>query len=152
MENGLTGLIILAFRSMTITGLGLLLWGFYPGFMILDRWLRTMPMAKVERLIHFRGKGIPGNPNRLHLHSRVCPWTFPKRLAKSTLLGKKMFEFRKRSCHLRYSLWQCSGKGPWMRICDAGAFFQCSFLKAIDPSTWKTPIVSHDEYELIQKV
>lgn len=40
---------------------------------------------------------------------------------------------------------------PWMYICDAGPFFQCSFLTAIHPKDWLVPIVTQDEYDLIER-
>ena len=40
---------------------------------------------------------------------------------------------------------------PWMYICDTGAFFQSSFLSAIDPKDWTVPIVSQAEFDLIER-
>lgn len=40
---------------------------------------------------------------------------------------------------------------PWMYICDAGPFFQTSFLNAIHPGEWTSPVVTQDEYDLIEK-
>lgn len=122
--------------------------GFYLGYDF-DRWLCTMPEKKVERLLTTEGRESrkSASPN---LHSRVLPVDMPYGW-QINMLGKKMFEFRKRSCHCDIFYCKCPGKGPWMRICDAGPFFQSSFLKAIDPSTWKEPIVTNNEYELIKK-
>lgn len=39
---------------------------------------------------------------------------------------------------------------PWMYICDSGPFFQTSFLNAINPKDWSTPIVSQAEYDRIE--
>lgn len=39
--------------------------------------------------------------------------------------------------------------GPWLHICDAGPFFQTSFLNVINPAKWQDPIVSQAEYEMI---
>lgn len=146
-ENGLDWLDILDFLYSHYQP-GYAFVGFYLGYDF-DRWLRTMPMAKVERLLTSEGRESRKSKSP-KLHSRVLPVDFPDGW-QINMLGKKMFEFRKRSCHCDIFYCKCPGKGPWMRICDAGPFFQCSFLKAIDPSTWQTPIVSADEYELIQK-
>jgi hypothetical protein len=146
-ENGLDWTDILAFLySHYVRGYAFV--GFYLGYDF-DQWLRTMPQKKVERLLTSEGRAArkSTSPN---LHSRVLPVDMPNGW-QVNMLGKKMFEFRKRSCHCDILYCKCPGKGPWMRICDAGPFFQSSFLKAIDPSTWKTPIVSNDEYELIKK-
>lgn len=40
---------------------------------------------------------------------------------------------------------------PWMYICDTGPFFQSSFLTAIDPKNWETPILTDEEYEVIRE-
>lgn len=121
--------------------------GFYLGYDF-DRWLATMPQKKVERLLTAEGRESRKS-NSPNLHNRVLPvdldgWQI-------NMLGKKMLEFRKRSCHCNILYCKCPGKGPWIRVCDAGSFFQSSFLTAINPAKWETPIVSNDEYELIEK-
>lgn len=40
---------------------------------------------------------------------------------------------------------------PWMYVCDAGPFFQTSFLNAIHPKQWSNPVVTQDEYDLIER-
>lgn len=146
-ENGLDWTEILGFLYSHYRP-GYAFVGFYLGYDF-DRWLATMPESKVERLLTTEGRNSrkSTSPN---LHSRVLPVDFPGGW-QINMLGKKMFEFRKRSCHCDILYCKCPGKGPWMRICDAGAFFQSSFLTAIDPSKWDTPIVTNDEYELIKK-
>lgn len=146
-ENGLHWTAILEFLYSHYRP-GYAFVGFYLGYDF-DRWLCTMPMAKVHRLLTIEGRESRKS-NSPKLHGRVLPVDFPHGW-QINMLGKKMFEFRKRSCHCDILYCDCPGKGPWMRICDAGPFFQCSFLKAIDPKTWETPIVSNDEYELIEK-
>ena len=53
----------------------------------------------------------------------------------------KRFSLRRRTA---------SGKGPWMHICDAGPFFQSSFLKAINPASWPDPICSREIFARIE--
>jgi DNA polymerase family B len=121
--------------------------GFYLGYDF-DRWLRTMPMKKVERLLTNEGRESRKSKSE-NLHGRVLPVDLPRGW-QINMLGKKMLEFRKRICHC--DIVYCSHpKGPWMRICDAGAFFQTSFLNVIDPKNWDQPILSQDEYESIKK-
>lgn len=146
-ENGLEWRQILTFLYKHNSP-GIAFVGFYLGYDF-DRWLRTMPMAKVQRLLTSEGRESrkSKSPN---LHSRVLPVDMPDGW-QINMLGKKMFEFRRRACHCDIFYCKCPGKEPWMRICDAGAFFQTSFLTAIDPNTWQEPIVSNDEYELIKK-
>lgn len=145
-ENGLEWPDILTFLYNHYER-GIAFVGFYLGYDF-DRWLCTMPRNKVERLVTSEGRESrkSKSPN---LHNRVLPVDLGQ--WQINMLGKKMFEFRKRACHCDILYCKCSGKEPWMRICDAGAFFQTSFLKAIDPRKWKNPIVSNDEYELIKK-
>ncbi len=40
---------------------------------------------------------------------------------------------------------------PWMYICDTGPFFQTSFLNAIHPKQWQDPVVTPEEYEIIER-
>lgn len=40
---------------------------------------------------------------------------------------------------------------PWMYICDTGSFFQTSFLNAIHPKQWTVPVVTQQEYDLIER-
>ena len=122
--------------------------GFYLGYDF-DRWLCTMPEKKVERLLTAEGRESRKSKSD-NLHGRVLPVDLPGGW-QVNMLGKKMLEFRKRSCRCDILYCKCPGKGPWVRVCDSGPFFQTSFLKAIDPRTWKQPIVTNDEYELIKK-
>lgn len=122
--------------------------GFYLSYDF-DRWLCTMPRNKVGRLLTTEGRESRKSKSA-YLHSRVLPVDMPNGW-QINMLGKKMFEFRRRNCHCDLFYCKCPGKGPWMRICDTGPFFQSSFLAAIDPSKWQTPIVSVDEYEFIKK-
>lgn len=146
-ENGLYWIDILEFLYKHYQP-GIAFIGFYLGYDF-DRWLCTMPENKVARLLTSEGRESRKSKSD-KLHGRVLPVDFPGGW-QINMLGKKMFEFRKRACHCDILYCKCPGKGPWMRICDAGPFFQCSLVKAIDPSTWKEPIVSYDEYELIVK-
>jgi hypothetical protein len=120
--------------------------GFYLSYDF-DRWLCTMPKERVARLITSEGRiaRMSKSPN---LHSRVLPvdigyWQI-------LMLGKKMMQIRKRHCRCETNC-RCTGKTPWMTICDAGPFFQTSFLKAIDPKSWQEPIVTQYEYDKIKE-
>lgn len=42
-------------------------------------------------------------------------------------------------------------RDKWLTICDAGPFFQCSFLRAIDPGKWRAPIVTTAEFDTIRR-
>src|SRR5258708_10701681 len=85
MKMDLTGLIYLLF-SMTITGLGLLLWGF--------TWVMILTVGYVQcQWQKWKGSSLPregnlGNPNRLIYIAGFCPWTF-QTVGKSTCLERK---------------------------------------------------------------
>jgi hypothetical protein len=53
------------------------------------------------------------------------------------LLGSKRLRLRK------------NGSDRWMYICDAGPFFQKSFLSVIDPQKWSEPVVTREEYDKV---
>ena len=44
-----------------------------------------------------------------------------------------------------------AGEKGWMYVCDAGPFFQTSFLNVIDPKKWQQPVVSQAEFDLIKE-
>jgi DNA polymerase type B, organellar and viral len=120
--------------------------GFYLGYDF-DRWLRTMPQNKVAKLLTDEGKKSRISKSDV-LHGLVLPVDLGEWQIK--MIGKKLFQFRKRTCYC--DTYFCEHpKGKWMFICDAGPFFQSSFLKAIDPKSWKEPIVTQYEYDLIKK-
>lgn len=146
-ENGLQWWDILAFLyTKYVPGVAFV--GFYLGYDF-DRWLCTMPENKVERLLTSEGRESRKSKSA-KLRGKVLAVDMPYGW-QINMLGKKMFEFRKRSCNCDVFYCKCPGKGPWMRICDAGPFFQSSFLSAIDPREWRDPIVTQDEFELIVK-
>lgn len=121
--------------------------GFYLSYDF-DRWIRTMAYDRAYRLVTSEGRTIRKSKSPKQ-HGKVLPVDMPFGW-QINMLGKKMFEFRKRSCNC--TLYFCKHpKGPFVRVCDAGPFFQCSFLKAIDPRKWTKPIVTMAEYELIKK-
>lgn len=39
----------------------------------------------------------------------------------------------------------------WMYICDSGSFFQTSLMTVINPKNWATPIVSDEEYAILER-
>lgn len=51
----------------------------------------------------------------------------------------------------RFKLRPRGSSDSWLYVCDAGPFFQTSFLKAIDPKSWPVPILSGEEYERIRE-
>lgn len=51
----------------------------------------------------------------------------------------------------RFKLKPVGHSGPYLWVNDVGGFFQTSFLSAIDPKNWPTPILSDSEYETIRR-
>jgi len=72
---------------------------------------------------------MSGN-NRIPFPVEYLGWEFD-------ILGMKRFKLRPQ------------GSQSWMYICDVGPFFQTSFLKALDPSKWPTPVCTQQEYDVI---
>lgn len=67
------------------------------------------------------------------------------------LLGNKRLRIRPKSCKCPNAT--CSHKHkPWMYICDAGPFFQSSFLNVIDPRGWAdgSAVITLSDYETIR--
>lgn len=64
---------------------------------------------------------------------RVGPWRL------DMMAGKRLT-----ICHIDHP-------GVTVTVCDVGAFFQTSFLKAIDPQDWLDPICTTEEFEIIKR-
>jgi hypothetical protein len=74
------------------------------------------------------------------------------------LMGMKRLSIRPRpeGCECYERSMKCTHKQlPWMHICDAGSFFQMSFMSVIDPKLWTQDPggwpVTQEEYNLILK-
>ena len=67
------------------------------------------------------------------------------------IMSGRRLRLRPKNCQCTISLCKCKNKPRWMYICDAGGFFQTSFLVAINPKKWPEAILSDDEYATIQR-
>lgn len=114
--------------------------GFYLGYDF-AQWLRDLPEERARMLI--TDEGIAKRRRTAAPYLPPFPvhyegWDFD-------MLGMRRFRLRPSA-----PLEPGSKKfRPWLTICDVGAFFQCSFLKAIDPRKARTPIVTQAEYDQI---
>lgn len=117
--------------------------GFYLGYDF-TQWLRTIPKGKAWSLLHKQGvekrkrKGSSENPvpYPVWLYGEASNW-------EVDILGEKRFK-------LRPLVPKENRDGyPWLYVCDAGPFFQSSFLTAINPAKWPDPIATDEEYALI---
>lgn len=109
--------------------------GYFLGYDF-THWLRSLPEDRARMLLTKIGKAsrerkLSGG-NHVPFPVGYGDWEFD-------LLGTKRFKLRKK------------GAQSWMYVCDVGPFFQKSFVKAIDPSAWTTPVCTADQYATIVK-
>lgn len=109
--------------------------GYYLGYDF-TQWFRTLPGERARMLLSKEGiaKRKPKNP--------VNPIPFPVewRGWKFDILNYKRFKL------------QAEGSSEWLYVCDAGSFFQTSFLNAIDPKNWQdSKICTEEELETIRE-
>lgn len=107
--------------------------GYYLGYDF-TMWLKGLPEERARMLLTEEGIA-----KRKPKSKRRNPTPFPVEWEgwEFDALGLKRFKLRR------------LGTKNWMYICDVGSFFQTSFLKAIDPREWPTPLLSEDEYAVI---
>lgn len=123
--------------------------GFYLGYDF-TQIFKTLPEDKAWALLTTEGRAvrkhrIPGKAP----HPVECQgvdgktWQFD-------ILGMKRLRIRPKTCQCPFPTCKCKHK-PWMYICDAGGFFQSSFMTVINPDDWKdgTAVVTAEEYATI---
>lgn len=107
--------------------------GFYLGYDFTE-WTKSLPEHRARMLYTDEGKAKRSRKasggNTIPFPVRWGHWEFD-------ILGMKRFKFRLR------------GSTEWVYVCDVGPFFQSSFVKAIDPSKWDSPICTEEEYAII---
>ena len=107
--------------------------GFFLGYDF-TQWFKTLPETRAWYLLSEQGRAKRARSrsggNRTPFAVRCDGWEFD-------ILGMKRFRLRR------------EGEKGWMYINDAGAFFQTSLMKAIDPKGWQDPIVTEREYETL---
>lgn len=131
--------------------------GFFLGYDF-AQWLRTIPDTKAWRLLH--KKGIA---SRSHSNPDVpIPWPVTWAGWDFDILGTKRFKLRPhvpyaqreiKVVHHRDGTFTERRVHPhkWMYICDTGSYFQTSLMKAIDPKDWNIPIVTEEEFRILQE-
>jgi hypothetical protein len=118
--------------------------GYYLGYDF-TQWIKTLPEDRARRLLTIEGKESRRSTSP-KLRGRFLPVSVDD--WEIDLLGSKRFQFRYRPC--RCETMKCEhNAGPWLYVCDAGPFFQTSFLNTIDPKQWQEPIVSAEVFETI---
>lgn len=104
--------------------------GFFLGYDF-TQWVKTLPEERARMLLTSQGiarrikrTGHGAFPVRYH------GWEFD-------MLGTRRFKLR------------AEGDPRWMYICDAGPYFQTSFLSVINPVKWNDPVVSDEEFAIV---
>jgi hypothetical protein len=137
--------------------------GFFLGYDF-SQWFQSIPDLAGWKMFHKDGiaSRLPSNaemkyPFPVYVQNR---W-------EMDILGMKRFKLRP---HVKKKDWpncQVAHKTPdqieaclsgahrkhphkWMYICDTGGFFQTSLMNVINPKKWPTPIVSDQEWSILQ--
>jgi len=112
----------------------------YVGFFLsydFTQWLKHLPENRARMLL--TDEGI-NRRKRSRSGANHRPFPVEHRGWELDFLGLKRFRFRE------------TGAESWMYICDTGAYFQTSFLNAIDPNKWPDgPIVTDAEFKTISE-
>lgn len=125
-------------------GRGVAYVGFFLGYDF-TQILKTLPEDTAWMLLTSEGRALRAHrvkgkePHPVQLDG----WQFD-------ILGMKRLRIRPKRCMCRNATCACKGKAPWMYVCDAGGFWQTSFLNVINPKGWMDPIVSFEEYEKVR--
>lgn len=132
--------------------------GFFLGYDF-THWLRSLSDGRAWKLLHKDGivsRTRKGDDNPRPWPVRYGEWEFD-------ILANKRFMLRPFVKYedvpevvVNHKDGTASTKKmprPWMYICDAGPFFQSSFLTAIkpNPKTWITPICTPAEFAVIEE-
>jgi hypothetical protein len=136
--------------------------GFYLGYDF-AQWLRDIPESRARKLL--TEDGIKSRIRRTEEGKRLAPWPVDWGEWQFDMLHGRRFKLRRETPARMEYRGNHDGRSPtreavaadpsleampWMTICDTGPFFQSSFLKAIDPSSWRVPIVTAQEFETIK--
>jgi hypothetical protein len=118
--------------------------GFYLGYDF-TQWLKTFPEDRARKLLTIEGKESRRSTSKA-MHGRFLPMDLDD--WQVDMLGSKRMAIRYKPCECLVV--KCPhDKGPWIYICDAGGFFQTSFLNVIDPDNWQEPIITPEEYATV---
>lgn len=124
--------------------------GFFLGYDF-TQILKTLPEDRAWMLLTTEGKAL-----RQHRVAGKAPHPVQAdapngRAWQFDVLGMKRLRIRPKFCECIVATCKCEHE-PWMYVCDAGSFFQTSFLKVIDPENWEgSGVVSQEEYDIIRE-
>lgn len=111
--------------------------GFFLGYDF-TQWLRTLPENRAAMLLTPQGRAT----RQRKQHTYLGPFPVDDGVWEFDLLGMKRFKLR--PC-------TTTDNAPWMYICDTGPYFQTSFLNVINPANWHTPIVTDEEFSIVER-
>jgi hypothetical protein len=109
----------------------------YTGFFLSYDFIQILKTLKEERARMLLT--AEGRAKRAVTRSELRRMPFPVQCEgwEFDILGSKRLKIRK------------AGSDRWMSICDAGPFFQKSFLAVIDPKEWSEPVVTQEEFDTV---
>jgi hypothetical protein len=108
--------------------------GFFLGYDF-TQWFKTLPQERARMLLTEEGR----KRRQRRIHPQLGPFPVSYDGWEFDILGMKRFKVRPEHA-----------KG-WMYVCDAGPFFQASLMSVIDPRKWKDPIVTEEEYAILEE-
>ena len=109
--------------------------GFYLGYDF-TQWFKTLPEGRARMLLTPEGRA----KRQRRTNQQLGPFPVTWEGWEFDILGMKRFKLRPEGT-----------KGQWMYVCDAGPFFQASLMSVIDPSKWEVPVVTADEYAVLEE-
>lgn len=120
--------------------------GFYLGYDF-SQIIKTMPENSAWMLLTNEGRLL-----RKHRIANKPPHPVQSGGWQYDVLGNKRLRIRPKGCSCENATCKCD-HDPWLYLCDAGPFFQSSFLSVIDPTKWHpgTEVVSPEEFQLIRE-
>jgi hypothetical protein len=124
-------------------GKGVAFVGFFLGYDF-TQILKTLPEDRARMLLTIEGKA-----KRRHRVKGKEPHPVEYEGWQFDILGSKRLRIRPKQCSCSIASCRCK-KASWCFLCDVGGFWQTSFLNVIDPTGWRTPILSAEVYERIR--
>ena len=122
--------------------------GFYLSYDF-NQWFKSLPEKASTSLFTIAGK----EKRRIPAHKRTGQDFYPVRVDgwEIDMLGMKSLTFRPRVCECLENRIKCTHKQlPHMTICDAGPFFQTSFMKVLDDWPKTDTLWTEAEYKEVQ--
>lgn len=118
--------------------------GFFLGYDF-TQIIRSMPEQQGWALLTTEGRAA-----RRHRVRGKAPHPVQLDGWQFDILGMKRLRIRPKDCDCEIPT--CGHQfRPWMYVCDAGGFFQTSFLRVVDPAEWPqgTAVVSPEEWDIL---